>query len=300
MKMEICPGIHLMKYPCGTAWTGMVLIVRRRVVLIDTAFAPAIDSLLYPYLETLGLKAADIDVIINTHVHGDHIGGNARLQAEAGAELAVHELGAAKLRDPYLHLNRIRSRFSPLVPFQEVPTGLASVIADRVLHDGDRIDLGDSELRIIHTPGHDSDSLCIFEPQSGCLFSGDSLQGQGTLSAGLAFYQDLPAYRHSLQKIAAMSGRINCLIAGHPFSPTDGIMRGEQVTEFLALCRDTTDRYDHELRRLLRSHRDCKDLKYFTDELLASAGLTVKPTVPVLAFHTVAEHLKDIQGTQSL
>lgn len=278
----------------------MVLIVRQRVVLIDTAFAPAIDSLLYPYLETLGLKASDIDVIINTHVHGDHIGGNARLQAETSAEFAVHELGAEKLRDPYLHLNRIRSRFSPLVPFQAVPAGLAPLTADRVLHDGDCIDLGDSELQIIHTPGHDSDAICIFEPQSGCLFSGDSLQGQGTLSAGLAFYQDLPAYRHSLQKIAAMAGRINCLIAGHPFYPTDGILFGEQVTEFLAACRATTERYDHELRKLLSSHHDRNDLKYFTDELLAGAGLTVKPTVPVLAFHTVAEHLKDIQGDRSL
>ncbi len=295
--MEIYPGIHLLKHPCGTSWTGMILIVREKIVLIDTAFEAAIDSLLYPYLEKLNLKPEGIDIIINTHLHGDHFSGNARLLKETGAKLAAYETGVEKLRDPYPFLNKIRSRFFRLVPFQAISSGLVPLEADIVLHDGDKVDLGDSELLIIYTPGHDTESICIFDSQSGCLFSGDSLQGQGTLSAGVAFYQDLAAYRNSLKKIEAISGQVKCLIGGHPFVPTDGVIYGEKVKAFLDLCQDTLNQYDRELRTLLKSHNDINDLKFFTESLLEKVGLNVHPTVPVLAYHTVAEHLKEIQET---
>ncbi|MDD5728841.1 MAG: MBL fold metallo-hydrolase [Victivallales bacterium] len=296
--MEIHPGIHLLQYPCGTSWSGMILIIRKRIVLIDTAFEPAVASLLYPYLEKLRLQPENIDLIINTHVHGDHIGGNAKLQTETGAKLAVHETGVEKLRDPYRHLNAIRRRFFPLVPFQEISSGFVPLETDLVLHDGDRIDLGDTELQIVHTPGHDRESICIFDPDSGYLFSGDSLQGRGTLSAGLAFYQDLDAYRETLRCIEAMADKVKCLVAGHPFHPENGLMHGEKITEFLRCCRDTVSLYDRKLREMLKIHGHPDDLKFFTENLLQCAGLTVKPTVPVLPYYTVTAHLSKIRRKQ--
>lgn len=296
--MEISRDIHLIKYPCGTSWSGMVLIRRERTVLIDTAFEPAIDAVLLPYLKKLDLKVGDIDLIINTHVHGDHIGGNARLLKESGASLAVHGEGIEKLRDPCTHLNKIRSCFPEFVPFQRISSGLTSLEPDVILQDGASVDLGDSELRIIHTPGHDRECVCIFHPDTGCLFSGDSLQGKGTLSAGLAFYQDLSAYRNSLQSIENMQDEIRLLVAAHPFSPMDGVMAATQVSGFLAHCRDTMELYDRELRIMLKGTQGKVDLKYFTESLLAHAGLTNKPTVPILAYHTVASHLKEITGEE--
>lgn len=79
--------------------------------------------------------------IINTHDHYDHTGGNDILSAFTGAKTAMHEWG---------HSRR-----------------------DLALHGGDVLHLGGIELRIIHTPGHTPDSICILA--DGELMTGDTL-----------------------------------------------------------------------------------------------------------------------------
>ena len=60
MKDEIVE-LH---YPCGTSWTGMFLILRDSAnILIDTAFAPAIESMLIPALAQRGMTPDDIDFV---------------------------------------------------------------------------------------------------------------------------------------------------------------------------------------------------------------------------------------------
>ena len=45
---------------------------------------------------------------------------------------------------------------------------------DGVLRDGDRIRMGDEDFEVIHTPGHSSDSICLYNEREGVLFAGDS------------------------------------------------------------------------------------------------------------------------------
>lgn len=100
-------------------------------------------------------------LIILTHAHFDHIGGAAQLREETGVEIAVGEKDVAALSDENMNLS---SRFS--IPFK-------SFSADRFLRDGEQLEVGKLNFKIIETPGHTPGSICLFSED--VLFSGDLL-----------------------------------------------------------------------------------------------------------------------------
>lgn len=115
-------------------------------------------------IETRGYS---LRLIVNTHGHFDHIGGNAHLKARFSPTLAIHRLDACMLADPEANL----SWFLP------ERLSVVSPMADRMLSDGDRVAAGTASLEVIHTPGHTSGSICLLG--EGVLFSGDTLFKDG-------------------------------------------------------------------------------------------------------------------------
>ncbi|MBW2323920.1 MAG: MBL fold metallo-hydrolase [Deltaproteobacteria bacterium] len=108
--------------------------------------------------ENLGLKVTQV---INTHGHSDHTGGNAQIIAAANASLLIHQLDAKRL-------GKITTR-----TFSRILGGKGSPPADRLLEDGDTIDIGEQSLKVIHTPGHTMGGICLYTP--GHVFTGDTL-----------------------------------------------------------------------------------------------------------------------------
>ena len=137
----------------------------------------------------------------------------------------------------------------------------------------------------VHTPGHDNDSISLFDELTGTLFSGDSLQGRGTPSAGVAFYQSREEYLYTLDTVEKLP--VKTILAAHPFDPTDGVI--QDVPAFLKLCRDTVYEYD---RVLQEARKTCQTMPEFVDYLLEKSGIERHPSIPVLTWHTVAKHLK--------
>lgn len=82
---------------------------------------------------------------------------------------------------------------------------------DRLLEDGEKIDLGDRVLTVLHTPGHSPGHCCFYEADRGYLFTGDLIY-QGCLDA---FYPttDPLLFRQSVQQLQNLP--IRRLLPGH-------------------------------------------------------------------------------------
>lgn len=117
-------------------------------------------------------KKLTIKHIIYTHCHVDHICGAAKLAALTGAAAAAHSSAAKIMRGPATKaFSGFGMFFKPVYP-------------STYFEDGDFISVGLLQLRVLHTPGHSRDGICIVG--HGIAFTGD------TLFAGSVGRSDLP------------------------------------------------------------------------------------------------------------
>jgi len=121
----------------------------------------------------------DIKLIVLTHGHIDHTGALKEVREATGAEVAVHT-------DDAQSLGWGVSLISVLMPGLSYPTPPPP---DRLLKDGDSIDIGDLHFLVLHTPGHTSGGICLLG--EGVVFSGDTLFNYGIGRS------DLPGGSHS-------------------------------------------------------------------------------------------------------
>ncbi len=136
--------------------------------LIDTGRDPAVLDALAHAPTGVGKRA--VEQVVLTHGHYDHV------------ELV-----------PVL-----RERFHPTVAgFRGSVEGL-----DRVLEDGDEFRAGDETFEVLHTPGHSSDSICLYCRREGALFAGDAPL---LIHSGDGTYED--DFAAALEKICARDVR---------------------------------------------------------------------------------------------
>lgn len=110
------------------------------------------------YLKKRGLA---LKYIINTHGHIDHIAGNDKLRDATGAKLLIHELDADMLENPKLNLSAFMGFTTKFKP------------ADRLLVEGETVEVGKVRLNVIHTPGHTRGGICLSAGEA--VFTGDTL-----------------------------------------------------------------------------------------------------------------------------
>ena len=115
-------------------WTGVVLVRGEKNVLVDSSHLEP-EKYLVPALAEIGMKPADIDWLLCTHVHGDHIGGHHALHANYGVKVATLASSADALRDPAKVSVRVRTRFPKNSPPPQ--SCLKGVEPDLLLKEGD-------------------------------------------------------------------------------------------------------------------------------------------------------------------
>ena len=189
--IELVPRIYQLR---GEKPGSHVYLIKgdTKNVLIDTGVAGKFP-VLKRRLTELGLRVRDINLIILTHEHYDHIGATAFFHGTA--VVAAHHLAANKLelQDEFVTFLR---HDQPSKPFW----------VDIWLEDGSIIDLGNYELQVIHTPGHTSGCICLYEPIAGLLFTGDTVFAGGTLSE-IAVGGNVSDYVNSVRRLSNLKSK---------------------------------------------------------------------------------------------
>lgn len=152
------------------------------------------------------LQDRPLDVLINTHLHSDHCGGNAALQ-RAYPDLRTHI--------PPGHADFVR--VWDAVALSYTPTGQScpQFGFDATLQPGTELLLGDGVWQVHAAPGHDPHSVILFEPVGRTLVSADALWERGF---GVVF-PELDGV-HAFDEVAATLDLIEalrpaCVIPGH-------------------------------------------------------------------------------------
>jgi len=198
--MEIVPGVHTIdSLGVGRAYLA---IDADRVTVIDTGLKGSAERVLRA-VEAAGRKAQDVRQIVISHHHADHTGSLAELAERTGAQVMVHALDAPIVRGERPPPGPSSGGLlKPLLARMSRPASAARV--DRELADGDEIDALDG-MRVVHTPGHTSGSVCLYCPKRRLLFTGDAAANTSGLRGPVGWFtEDMARAKESIRKLAAL------------------------------------------------------------------------------------------------
>jgi len=172
-------------------------------VLVDSGYSSRRDLTLQLVARALG--TAPLHRVVNTHVHSDHVGGNAALKARYGCRIslplqarqAVEEWQEDKLL--YAPLGQSCDRFA----------------ADEYFDRGDSLEIGGMPWQALGSPGHDMDSLLLYQPDHRILLSADALweHGFGILFPEFLDEPGFDAQEDTLQMLEDLE--VDIVLPGH-------------------------------------------------------------------------------------
>jgi len=208
-------------------------------------------------LERLGVGQDALAHIVVTHIHMDHAGGVGSLLGRyPRATVWVHEIGARHLVDPDRLVastartygeGRMHALYGTMIP--SPPQRVRSVTA------GERIDLGDRSLTVVHTPGHASHHIALHDGTSGAMWTGEAIGSY--LPWGDCYRPALPPpevdVERALASIEAMrSRRPTALLTSH-YGP---VLDPDRAFDRAA---DRIRTWCAAVETALRSHHDLPD-----------------------------------------
>ena len=150
----------LYKFPFGPLETNAILIgcpETKKGAVIDPSMGST--QAILQQAAKLHLK---IEAILLTHSHWDHFADAHKIKEQTHAPLYVHPLDQENVQNP-------GSDGIPL--FFPIP----GVTPDHLLKDGQVLEIGNLEIRVLHTPGHSPGGVCFYFHKEGILISGDTL-----------------------------------------------------------------------------------------------------------------------------
>lgn len=269
---EVAPGVLRTQLPISMPGLGHVncylLEDERGVAVVDPGL-PGDDSWnhLVDRLRRAGYQAKDVHSVVVTHSHPDHFGGAIRLHHETGADIITHEsfrtlFDASEVDDEedseVLDLNTADGQreameryFSKPSPWGGRRAGPSPEFLDRMrkasgsgngffaaprpsipLVDGQTVRLARREWVAMHTPGHTSDHLCLFDPEHGVMLTGDHVLPSITphISGMSPVADPLAQFFDSLRRMVDVADVTIALPAhGHPFADLGG--RAEHIID---------------------------------------------------------------------
>jgi glyoxylase-like metal-dependent hydrolase (beta-lactamase superfamily II) len=183
---------------------NMVLIKDRLPVLIDTGFGSDVAET-EQLLKHAGVSPEKLNLIVNTHYHSDHVGGNGYFQGKYDVPVAAHKWDADLLNscDPEACSSEWLDQ--PVERYR----------VDTKLSDNDEINTGNRKLQVVYTPGHTLGHLSLYEPEEKVLICGDLFH---KLDVGWVniFREGAGSIQRSMESLDRLSAlRIDKAYSGH-------------------------------------------------------------------------------------
>jgi glyoxylase-like metal-dependent hydrolase (beta-lactamase superfamily II) len=193
---------------------NVMLLGRHDTAIIDTGYMTHAPQTLA--LVRHALHGRHLDQIVNTHLHSDHCGGNATLQAHFGARTSI----------PAAEADKVRHWDVEALSFKATGQRCERFTFDATIAPGDVLRLADMEWRALGAPGHDPHSLIFYCPQERVLISADALweNGFGVIFPELDGLSGFAEERATLDVIEGLDVRL--VIPGHgkPFEDVAGAL----------------------------------------------------------------------------
>ncbi|GGP00318.1 MBL fold metallo-hydrolase [Nonomuraea glycinis] len=253
---RVRPGLWSIPVPIPVNPLRYVLVyaleVDDGVAIVDAGWNTdeAYDALVAG-LAVAGYAITDVQAVLVTHIHPDHYGLAGRVREMSGAWIGLHPADASLVHERYddSTIESMVDKQRAMLDRCGVPPQTAEELAsssmmirhmvsmakpDRLIEDGDRLDLSGWDLRAIWTPGHSPGHLCFVSPSRKLLFSGDHVLAKITPMVAvhpqsapnpLADYLDaltavreldveevLPAHEY---RFLELRGRVDYVIAHH-------------------------------------------------------------------------------------
>lgn len=267
---ELSEGVHVISEP---GHVNSYLIQGSEIaVLLDTGLGVANIRQVAEQLTEQPIH------VINSHYHFDHSGGNLLFENiaihHAGAELLSRPASAGlasaymeytqrllgawgnykRADDLYFHLLTSERLLRPLPEdFDPATFKVLPSTPTRLLRDNEIVDLGGRELRVLHTPGHSPDSICLVDEMNGLLFGGDTIN-TGPIYAQLED-SDVFAFARSTARLSEISSSIRRVFVCHfmrienePVLLQEIADGFDQIVNDTAICRESFDSFEYPVK----------------------------------------------------
>ncbi len=304
--VEIVDGVHLLKCRYYDVGLGIGLLTGKSITMIDSGVSPTFQNEVLPYLRKISAEPKDISLVVNTHGHQDHMGGNAIIREVCQARVAAHKLDIPWIEDLEKLFDYFHRKNSAYIPVTEETRkafyweGGRSCPVDILLSEDDILEADGKRLRVVHVPGHSPGSICLYEEANRILFTGDAVQGFGVRSEefkSLPLYADFGAYLQSLQRLDNLNAQI--LIAAHPYKPSRNmILRHGEIHDVLSQSRERANDIHQFITELLEKGLKPMDLGDITRKVcMKFLGLEM---LSVNALTTINAHLKELEKMEEI
>lgn len=175
--MKITEKIHLLKLDFKITlsnekklprFVNVLIIFGDKITLIDTG-VKGCEGKIFSYIKENNRSISEIETIVLSHSHPDHIGSAAKIKELTNCEILAHE---AEIN--WIGNIDLQNKERPVPGFFNLVDH--SVNIDGTLHDGMLFQVDkDITLRMIHSPGHSKGSLNIYFVEDNILFTADSI-----------------------------------------------------------------------------------------------------------------------------
>jgi glyoxylase-like metal-dependent hydrolase (beta-lactamase superfamily II) len=165
-------------------------------LLVDTGMG------IRPLAPEIDTPAGKPLIVVATHIHLDHVGSLHEFALRAGPRHSAAQFETMDDAVTYAYMfHDLEGAVSqlPAPGWRAMDYRIPPAPLTRTLDEGDVVDLGDRQFRVLHLPGHSPDSIALFDERDGLFFSGDAIYDDGLID-------DLPdsdraAYRATMRRL---------------------------------------------------------------------------------------------------